>query len=140
MQPPQRSPFKGGAGDGVVVSQIGWDGNSASNLLTLMPAGHAAGMYQVSLSVIIRTIAGATSTVTVAWTSPTFGAESQTFGQLFHTAAGTGTVFRNTNTTTAPHRCAPIMSTGAAAITLQMATSGSAGVLDIYASARLIAA
>lgn len=141
MQPPQRSPFKGGAGEGVIVSQIGWDPAGTGDLLTLLPAGHAAGMYEVALVVVVRTAPGSgTPSATLTWNSPTFGAESKVMSATVNLSAATGTSFGNTSSANAMHRCAALMSTGSAAITLQLSSTGVAALVDIYASARLIAA
>lgn len=122
-----------------IVSQIGWDANSPSNLLTLLPAGHEPGMYEVSFVLVVRTGSGGTTSTAVAtWASPTFGAESKTLSASL-TLSSTGTTFSNGNTQTAMHRAVPIVSAGTAAITLQLNSSGAAGVIDIYATARLIA-
>lgn len=122
-----------------IVSQIGWDGNSPSELLTLVPAGHVPGMYEVSFAVVVRATSLGSPSVTLTWNSPTFGAESTIFSATV-TLAAAGTTFRNTSSATSMHRCAAIMSTGAAAITFQLSSSLNVSLHDIYASARLIAA
>lgn len=124
-----------------LVSQIGWASNANSDLLELLPAGHAPGQYEVALTLIVRTAAvGANCAPIVAWTSPTFGAESKQPGGGMQLNA-TGTSVNITGTQNVPLRCFALVSTGAAPITLQIPSTGVAGgVIDIYASARLIAA
>lgn len=133
---PERSPFGGGAGG--VQSLIGWDAASTATL-TLLPAGHPQGIYEAYVVFVVRTAASNLTVVSLTWASPTFGAENKSFsaGTDFAT---TGTSFINTNTSTRMHRSVPIMSTGAAPIVLVASNSGFAGVVDIYACARLIAA
>lgn len=122
-----------------LVSQIGWASNVNSDVLELVPAGHAPGQYEVSLTLVVRTSVAANASVTLTWASPTFGAESKQPGNGMQLSS-TGTSVLITGTQSVPLRCLALVSTGATPITLQMTSTGVAGgVTDIYASARLIA-
>lgn len=122
-----------------LASHIGWDTAAASNTLTLQPAGHTPGLYEIMFVLVVRTAQVTTLNATATWTAPTFGAENKQISSSVQTNVGTGTAFGNTNTTTLPHRAAPIVSTGATAITLQMSAGAGSAVIDFYACARLIA-
>lgn len=145
MQPPQRSPFKGGAGEGVIVSQIGWApaSQASSNVLTVVPAGHAAGIYEVGSVVIVRTTVSSTMSGALAWTSPTFGAESNSsgFGVISTNILGTGLIVSGTSSV-GMRSPATIHSTGATAITatFTIGTHAGAPVIDVYVYGRLVAA
>lgn len=111
------------------ASQIGWaptTGTPSSNVLTLLAAGHAPGLYNISLIPIITTAGTATVTPTLTWTTQTSGAQSKTVGTF--TCATLGTSIRSP---------ASIQSDGSAAITLQFATGAVVGnpVLNVYGSA-----
>lgn len=114
------------------ASQIGYAPTTlvpASAALTVLGAGHAPGLYAISFLPIVRTGGTATITVTVAWTAPTIGAQSETLTSFIVTA--TGSVLTP---------LVAVESTGAGAITVT-AQSGvviGAPVIDLYASAALV--
>lgn len=119
------------------AQQLGWAPASLgnSNLLTLLPNPHPAGLYLISSVFLVRTAAtGTAAGSTLAWTSPTFGAESQAMATAL-TWAATGTQLA------ASQRSAAIRSAGTAAVTLQFnagVISAGAPVADLYASARRV--
>jgi hypothetical protein len=131
---------------GTVVSQIGWTPpiglNSNSNLLVLAAAGHPAGLYEISSVMVVRTqpLASLTASSTLAWSSPTVGAESKALasGLQWQTA---GTIMNGAGNAAGTTRQASIMSDGSADITLQYASGVvvTTCVADLYASARRVA-
>lgn len=118
-----------------IVSVIGSD-LSAPFVMTLLPAGHAPGMYAVGLEIINRT-APLTGTIsrTLSYSAPTFGATSATqAASILNPGRATG------NFTTLGD--AQFMSSGATALELTITPSAITGspVTDFYASVRLVAA
>lgn len=109
---------------------LGWNA-AAPLVLTLLPAGHAPGMYFVGLVLVIRT-APSTGTVTRSYqyTSPTFGAANISgFG------AGSLTVL---GAVAAGFTTVSVQSTGAGPVTLTLtpaAITGATPVVDVYATA-----
>ncbi len=122
-------------------SQIGWSPATGtnSNTLTLLAAGHPAGIYSIDYVAVIRTVGvGASLSTTLTWNSPTFGAESK---QLQVSSWATlGTVLSANGSSAGPKNIA-IMSDGTAAITITWNSGAVTGppVADLYAGARLLA-
>lgn len=131
------------AGNGV-QSQIGWApvSGGVSNLLTLAPAGHPAGMYRIEYVTIVRTTATGVqlSASLTQWTSPGQGLEARVI-MLNANWGAAGTPF-GTVAAIGGTRCQNIMSTGATSIEMQWSAGTitvGAPVADIYACARLVA-
>ena len=127
-----------------IVSQIGWAPASlgTSNVLTLLAAGHAPGIYEIDAVAIVRTVGtGSQMAFTLTWNSPSFGAESK---QVLSAGswASLGTVALGVGNGSGTTRQLPIHSDGSAAITLQYAAgtiTAGAPVADLYGSAHLVA-
>ena len=106
----------------------GWDA-STPEVVTVLPAGHAAGVYLVT-GVAVITDAADTGTLsrTIDWASPTLGADSSVLGSIAATA--TGSAFQDATV---------IVSTGAADVTVTFAGSSITGSLaaDLYVAATL---
>ena len=117
---------------GALKSQIGWQpAEGGSNVLTLVAAGHAAGLYLISYAFIVRFVGSGTITGVASYSAPTLGAVSNNVivGSLTITALGP----RLTPTVA-------IQSSGINAITLAFGIAGPGGspVVDLYASAILV--
>lgn len=125
----------------VVQSQIGWAPTvvgQTSNLLELMPAGHAPGLYRVSIAQHVRTLSsGGCGTETLTWSNG--GAQSVTTG-VTSNAAPRWTVLGLAIATPAAGQIIQyprvIESDGISAITAQVTANGTivTPVIDIYAS------
>ncbi len=115
------------------VKQIGWTA-AAPLVLTVLPAGHGPGTYELIMAVIVRVAAGAGNiTRSFGYSAPTFGATSiAQFGS---------TNINTTGHTPASFNVLGAESDGTAAITLTLVPAGVTGspVLDVYATASLIA-
>ena len=126
-------------------TQIGWAPSAAaqtSNVLTLLAAGHAAGLYLVVPYVFVRTVQGSsyvgyavshsnggaqTFPVTNAGTNSAFNIA--TLGQVM--AMGSSSVAKATH-------IVPVYSDGVSALTVQFTSGGTfagAALLDLYVSA-----
>lgn len=122
-------------------SHIGWAPTAAaqtSNLLTVLAAGHAAGLYLVAISQLVKTIsASAIGQETVAWSNG--GAQSLSTGNT----GTTGLRWSNLGIATNGSGQAPaqfsrvIWTDGVSAMTVQVTAAGTVAtpVVDVYASA-----
>lgn len=116
-----------------------------SNLLTLVTAGHAPGLYLISPHVFVKTVqAGSYLTLVITWSNS--GPQSLTptgpgaGSALSITVAGTSLNNGSTSVPRTPFTI-PIFSDGEAAITMQFTTAGSmagAALLDCYGAACVI--
>ena len=122
-------------------SFLGWapTGGTQSQQLILLAAGHAAGLYEIDYATIIRTVATGNFDVVLNWKSPGFGVE-QKFLQTV-SIASLGTVIQSVGTVPGA-KGVPIVSDGTQQIDMNWNSSGLVGlpVLDLYGSARLVAA
>lgn len=133
-----------------VQKQLGWNPASAanSNVFTLLPAGHAPGMYLVNSAAILRAAASAATGMNrkITFTGPNgAGAFSVTNSVFGASPSWTGSVpvFETTNTnaysatnTGFMNLGVAIISDGSQPITLQMLSTGFTGTpsIDLYAS------
>lgn len=136
--------------------QLGWNPASAanSNILTLLPAGHAPGMYTISTTLILKAAATGATTIArqISFNMPNGGGPLTTSRSIFGSAgAWTGSVptFEQTNTaaysataTAFSTVSTVIMSDGTQPITAQMLSSGFTGTpsIDFYASVAMLSA
>lgn len=141
-----------GAAAETLQSQIGWAPTVAgqtSNVLTVLPASHTAGLYLVTLQPVVRTVAGGGTyfQTTVSFTAPTLGATTITTSNNagsnpLLTATGVPQVGSNASTPR-PACTFSIVSDGSAAVTVQATLQGATPgtpVIDLYASAVRISA
>ena len=141
-----RPTFKDGAGFGLMQRLTGWaPASGVSTTLTVMPAGHAAGIYEVSAVAIVRTTGAFISngSVTLAFSSPGLGAES---GRIIHqgftvAAAATLNLPTGASTTQSIGKQSVVCSDGvnAMVVTFNPGTFTGSPVIDIYGCARLAA-
>ncbi len=112
------------------VRRVGYD---AGAILTLnaLPAGHARGLYNIPLSILVRAFGVGNLNVLLAWDAPLFGAVSLNIG----TAALASTRLFNTSS-----RC--IESSGLAPISLVLTPSAVsvAPVIDVAFAAQFAGA
>jgi len=122
---------------GVLVQQLGWNPSSGqTTTLVLLAAGHAAGLYELDFTMIVRTAATGTAFQVQASFTGTDGAENRivvsglSWGVL-------GSLLSNSGA-----RQATIYSTGAAQISIQFQAGVIAlgsPVADLFATTRRVA-
>jgi hypothetical protein len=140
---------------GKVQKQLAWNPASAanSNVLTLLPAGHAPGIYVVNSALIIQAVATAATAFSrlISFNAPN-GGGAQTFSQSIFGAAtlwtlATPPAFFKGNTAAYSAQSTAftllgsnIVSDGSQPITLQFVSSGFTGTpsVDVYGSVDLV--
>lgn len=127
-----------GPGLPTIAQQLNWNPTNNSNVLTLVPAGHTPGQYEVTLTLVVLSTSTGTANPAVTWNSPTFGSENKTLGVGMQLSS-IGTSATITGTTSIPLRAFALVSDGSAPIRLSIPATVGSGLVDIYASARLIA-
>jgi hypothetical protein len=140
----------GPAPTGVIQSHLNWtpSPSATGNLLTLLAAGHAPGLYRIECFVLVRTNAGGNSaiTATVNFTTPIAGAISPSIMQTGTGAQVTSQVGMarfTISTTNMPFETTPgmaVVSTGATDLTVQFVANAvsAVAVIDVYAVATLV--
>ena len=139
---------------GKAQKQLAWNPASAanSNVLTLLPAGHAPGIYVVNSALIIQAVATAATALSrlISFNAP--GGGAQTFSQSIFGAAtiwtlSTPPAFSKGNTAAYSAQSTAftllgsnIVSDGSQPITLQFVSSGFTGTpsVDVYGSVDLV--
>jgi hypothetical protein len=124
------------------VSSIGWNA-SGPLALTVLAAGHEAGLYCVGVDLITRTLATAGGLQrTTSYNAPTFGATSTGTQNTFASGVSSGSTGRPPTTTGNVNSIYFFMPTfvrsdGSAAIVTTITPVGITGspVIDVYASA-----
>lgn len=115
----------------VASRQIGWDGQ-ASSFLTLLLAGHAAGLYSVSALLVVRVTQGSGVVFrTISWDAPGApGQTNQSPAAIPVTATGTTSIDP-----------VQIFSDGLAPIVVEFAPGGVTppALIDVYAAATKVA-
>lgn len=111
--------------------------------LTLMPAGHAPGLYLIGFDLIVRTVSNTgTLARTYTYDAPTLGAATVTSPATITATAGPGRAAGGTaSNTTLIFATQLVRSTGTSAIALVVTPSTITGtpVFDVYGSAMLAA-
>lgn len=113
------------------AQQLAYDASGPSNVLTLLPAGHTPGIYNVTSPCVVNTASGGgTLTAVFSYNAPTFGATSISNTSIQTNALGGSLV-----------SCRALVSDGSAPITAQMTPVGISGTpsIDVYATAQLMA-